>query len=206
MVQVAITHQGQGGLDAALARLARLGQSPAPLMRAIANYGENSTRLRFERQTGPDGQRWQPSRRARKSGGATLKLSRRLLRSITSVHGSHSAAWGTNVVYGRIHQLGGVIERAPYSTKVRLRTDRQGNLLRQGKNGRLARFAKDSHQGVRESWHEVRAFKIRMPARPYLGVNRADLWEMGRLAVQVIRQAEAGAAGRAATPGAGHAG
>ena len=88
--------------------------------------------------------------------------------------------------------MGGVIERAPYSVKVRLRTDARGNLQRQTNHSRLAMFARDKHKRVRESWHEVKAFKIRMPARPYLGANRADLWAMGRLAVQVIHAAEQG--------------
>lgn len=196
MVQTAIRYEGQRALDAALTRLATLGRSPRPLFQAFANYGENSTRLRFERQAGPDGKAWKTSARAAKTGGKTLVMKRRLLRSITSVYGSDHASWGSNLIYARIHQLGGVIERAPYSTRVRLRTNAQGRLLRQASHPRLAVFARDAHKHARESWHEVKAFKIRMPSRPFLGVNREDLWSMGRLAVQVIQAAEGGSGAR----------
>ena len=91
-------------------------------------------------------------------------------------HSDTFAAWGSNVAYARIHQLGGEINRAPYSTRIRLRTDARGNLARQPGNRNLAVFARDSHKRVRTSWHEVRAYKIRLPARPFLGVNREDLW------------------------------
>ena len=112
MVQATIRFEGQKGLDAALSRLAVLGRSPRPIFKAIANYGESSTRLRFEHQRGPDGATWKPSRRVQKSGGQTLVKSRRLLRSITNAYGENFAAWGSNVAYARIHQLGGEISRA----------------------------------------------------------------------------------------------
>ncbi|CAB3851934.1 hypothetical protein LMG26842_02887 [Achromobacter dolens] len=196
MVQATIHYEGQRGLDAALSRLAALGRSPRPIFKAIANYGESSTRLRFERQRGPDGAAWKPSRRVQKSGGQTLVKSRRLLRSITNVYGDTYAAWGSNVAYARIHQQGGEINRAPYSTRIRLRTDARGNLARQPGNRKLAVFARDSHKRARTSWHEVRAYKIRMPARPFLGVNSEDLWAMGRLTVQTIQAAEGGGGAR----------
>lgn len=123
MVQATIRFEGQKGLDAALSRLAVLGRSPRPIFKAIANYGESSTRLRFEHQRGPDGATWKPSRRVQKSGGQTLVKSRRLLRSITNAYGENFAAWGSNVAYARIHQLGGEISRAAHSTRIRLRTD-----------------------------------------------------------------------------------
>ena len=90
MVQATIRFEGQKGLDAALSRLAVLGRSPRPIFKAIANYGESSTRLRFEHQRGPDGATWKPSRRVQKSGGQTLVKSRRLLRSITNAYGETS--------------------------------------------------------------------------------------------------------------------
>ena len=129
MVQATIRFEGQKGLDAALSRLAVLGRSPRPIFKAIANYGESSTRLRFEHQRGPDGAtEAQPP--SQKSGGQTLVKSRRLLRSITNAYGENFAAWGSNVAYARIHQLGGEISRAA-STRIRLRTDPRGNLVRQ---------------------------------------------------------------------------
>ncbi|AYH45672.1 phage virion morphogenesis protein [Azoarcus sp. DN11] len=80
-------------------------------------------------------------------------------------------AGGAARVYAAIHQFGGTIDRAPHSTKVRLRTDAKGDLVRQGTEGRsksLAVFAKDSHKRARESWHAVDAYQITISARPYL--------------------------------------
>lgn len=196
MVQATIRFEGQKGLDAALSRLAVLGRSPRPIFKAIANYGESSTRLRFEHQRGPDGATWKPSRRVQKSGGQTLVKSRGLLRSITNAYGENFAAWGSNVAYARIHQLGGEISRAAHSTRIRLRTDPRGNLVRQPGNRKLAVFARDSHKRARTSWHEIGPHKIRMPARPFVGVNREDLWAMGRLTVQTIQAAEGGPSAR----------
>jgi phage gpG-like protein len=57
-----------------------------------------------------------------------------------------ASAIGTPVKYAALHEFGGVVKRVLLAGSVRLRTDRQGNLLRQGKNGKLAVFAKRSHK------------------------------------------------------------
>lgn len=53
---------------------------------------------------------------------------------------------GSNVKYAAIHEYGGIIRRTQKAGSVRLRTDHQGNLIRQGKNGKLAVFAKSTHK------------------------------------------------------------
>ncbi|WP_164844460.1 phage virion morphogenesis protein [Azoarcus sp. DN11] len=73
--------------------------------------------------------------------------------------------------YAAIHQFGGTIDRAPYSTKVRHRTDAKGNLVRHGGGKNLAVFARqkrDPHEQFRETWASVDAYQITIPARPYL--------------------------------------
>src|SRR3546814_20492515 len=72
-----------------------------------------------------------------------------LRNSIVQYWDASSALVGTNVVYARIHQEGGEIQFAPRSGTTRLRTNARGNLLRQGANGNLAVFARDSHTRVR---------------------------------------------------------
>lgn len=178
------------GAGVALQRLADLGRSPLPLFRAIAAYGENSTRERFKNQTGPDGKRWMPSQRVRKGKGAlTLVLTGRLLRSITHRSTSTTAEWGTNVVYAGIHNFGGDIERLAFSSTLRLRTSANGRLLRQKGHEHLAVFAKATHKRAVERRYTVGAHKINMPARPYLGVNADDAREFLQLADQVVSQA-----------------
>lgn len=185
------------GLDAALARLGQLGRSPRRLWQAVGAYGEASTRLRFRNQVGPDGTPWKPSARVKKRGGQTLVLSARLLRSMSHQVRDDGVSWGTNVVYARIHQEGGQIQRAAFSSWARLRTDQRGTLLRQKDHDRLAVFAKATHKRVRVQRYTVDAHTITMPARPFLGVNAADGAEIMRLATDVVGDAARPAGGAA---------
>lgn len=191
MSGVAIEQQidGLNGLGGALNRLLAVGEQPRPIWQAIAQYGESSTRLRFKNQRAPDGSRWKPSRRVVKNGGLTLNKSARLLRSIAHRADNTGAEWGSNVIYARIHQLGGKIQRNAFSSTLRLRTGKGGALLRQKDHAHLAVFAKKSHKQAVTKRFTVGAHVITMPARPYLGVNDADGVEMLRLADQVIDNA-----------------
>ncbi len=131
----------------ALRRLLELvGTHTAATMGAIASRGENSTRLRFRDQVGPDGQRWKPSLRAQLSGGRTLTQDGHLAGSISSRYGKDFAEWGVNRIYAAIHQFGGVIR------------PRAAGALRFALPG--GGFA------------VVKA--VRMPARPFLGINDQD--------------------------------
>ena len=152
----------------ALQRLLALGHNPEPTMRDIAAFGENATRLRFRSQIGPDGQRWKPSLRAMISGGNTLTKDGHLSGSVSANSGKDFAEWGVNRIYAAIHQFGGVIHAKGKALKFRLA------------NGAFA---------------VVKA--VRLPARPYLGVN-----EMDRNDILDIIQRQIGRA----TGGAAHAG
>lgn len=191
-VGVAVTIDGAGRLLAALKRLEQLGAAPLPLWKALGQYGETSTRLRFKRGAGPDGVKWKPSQRVKKSGGQTLVLRSRLLRSIAHRANNSRAEWGSNVVYARIHQAGGKIERLAFSSTLRLRTNRAGVLLRQKNHEHLSVFAKAHHKQAVTRRYTVDAHAITMPARPFLGVNAADVREMRQLAGQVVGEAVRG--------------
>ncbi|MDD5349504.1 MAG: hypothetical protein PHQ12_04760 [Chthoniobacteraceae bacterium] len=105
------------------------------------------------------------------------------LRSVPAVVASNGAfgsvigGIGTNVGYAAIHEFGGVIHRTVKAGKVRLRTDKGGNLMRQGDN--LAIFAKRKGKGVHKRFREVefaggKTYDIRIPARASLGHGLAD--------------------------------
>lgn len=173
-------------LAKALLRMHALGQRPGPIWGAIGQYGESSTRLRFARQVGPDGQRWKPSKRALKKGGQTLRLKGHLLGSISYRANQSGAEWGSNRVYAGIHQFGGTINKAAFSSTLRLRTGKGGALLRQKSNSNLAVFAKKSHKQAVERRYTVGAHAITMPARPFLGVNADDGREILRLAEAAV--------------------
>lgn len=134
----------------ALHRLIALGNNPRPVLNDIAALGESSTRLRFRLQRSPDGQRWKPSIRAQLTGGSTLTKDGHLSGSISSNVGKDFAEWGVNRIYARIHQEGGVI-KAKAGGALKFRIPGGGFAV-------------------------VKA--VRMPARPYLGVNDDDRGDM----------------------------
>jgi len=73
---------------------------------------------------------------------------------------------GANVKYAAIHEFGGTIKRVLLAGSVRLRTDKRGNLLRQGKNGNLAVFAKRRHKLAQTvSFAGGKRYEVRIPAR-----------------------------------------
>ena len=99
--------RGARRVSRALNTLARRGADYSRVLEDIGSYLETSTRLRFEAQAGPGGQRWKPTWR----GGQILTLSARLLGSITyQVEGKDSVRVGSNVIYAGVHQFGATIK------------------------------------------------------------------------------------------------
>jgi phage gpG-like protein len=92
--------------------------------------------------------------------------------------GQFTGRVGTGIQYAAIHEFGGTIQRHLKPGVVRLRTDAEGNLLRQGE-GRLANlavFAKRSHADsrVRAVAYEGKDYTIVMPMRSFLRSALAD--------------------------------
>lgn len=132
-------------LHAGLRSLIALGRDAGPIMVDIAAIGESSTRMRFRTETGPDGQKWEPSLRARITGGRTLTKDGHLSGSISGRHGRDFAEWGVNRIYAAIHQFGGEIRAKGGSLRFRLA------------NGGFATVQ-----------------KVTMRARPFLGISDDD--------------------------------
>lgn len=132
-------------LHAGLRSLIALGRDAGRAMADVAALGESSTRMRFRTETGPDGQKWKPSLRARISGGRTLTKDGHLSGSISGRHGRDFAEWGVNRIYAAIHQFGGDIRAKGGSLRFRLA------------NGGFATVQ-----------------KVSMPARPFLGISDDD--------------------------------
>lgn len=148
------------------------------LFKRISEALQTETEANFAAQGRPH---WVPlaaatiaARQKRSNGGTVLKIlqdSGSLAGSISAAYGPDFALIGSNKRYAAIHQFGGTIDRAPYPTRVRLRTDAKGNLIRQGDEGSAkgrAVFAKDKHKRARETWAQVDAYQVTIPARPYL--------------------------------------
>lgn len=147
----------------------------------ISGMLEAETEENFAAQGRPD---WVPlaestkAERLKRNSGSTVLMILQdrgfLAASVSADHGADFAfigAGGAAKDYAAAQQFGADIEVPARSVKTRLRTNRKGELLRQGAVGtkkNLAVFAKDGHKQVRESWSEVAAFAIHIPARPYL--------------------------------------
>ena len=127
--------------------LQRLADAPlAPLMRDAAEAGASATQARIEAGgPAPDGAQW-PARDPRDTSPHPL-LNREgsLWESIDTESDADTAAWGSSLIYARIHQLGGVIE-----------PDQRETLRYQ--LGGATYYAQS----------------VEIPARPYLGIGPAE--------------------------------
>lgn len=164
-------------VHSALQRLVAVLDDPTPMMAGISVEMLAQTERRFELE-GPGWQKLRPStiRRRTKMGkwpGKIMQVSNALARSYLPFHSSHEAGIGSNLVYAAIQHFGGKIQRKGKAGTVRLRTDAKGNLLRQGKNGKLAVFARQSHKRAAERGYQGKDYAITLPARPVLPVDGA---------------------------------
>lgn len=133
-----------------------------------------STQHRFETSKAPDGSPWPPSLRVKKHGGFTLRLTARLMRSITYQASSDNVEIGTNVVYAAIHQFGGPINKAARTAVLHFKTN--------SKTGQ-SRFAKPN-KADRARKAEIGAHTITMPVRAFLGLDDDDEREILSIAEQ----------------------
>ena len=79
---------------------------------------------------------------------------------------------GSNVVYAAVHEFGAVIQRTVKAGSVKLRTNKQGNLLRRGN---LATFAGRNHKSFKTvQFKGGKSYTITIPARAPFGHGIAD--------------------------------
>ncbi len=116
---------------------------------------------------------WPPSRRALRQGGQTLVDSGRLLGSIAYRPFADRVEIGTNVLYGRAHQLGffgtvtvsehaRLLTGAGFSRRLTLSTrTKSGRKQTRGRIGTFVRVKSHTRQ-------------MRLPARPFLAVQDED--------------------------------
>lgn len=119
----------------------------------LAELLRTSTRGRFQAEKGPDGKTWAKSIRASEQGGQTLTDRARLKNSIKSEADGAGFAVGTNTIYARTHQFGD--ERT-----IRAKT-RRGLVFQ-----------------VNGQWRRLRSVKVKIPARPFLGISEDDMQEI----------------------------
>lgn len=149
----------------ALQRIVRRAGSLRPALKAMGEHLTLSTEERFDKQIGPDGNKWKdvkPATRRRKKHSKILTEDGFLRGSIhPDVQGEDTLLVGTDSKYGAIHQLGGEIKQ-------------EGVTLHLKGSGRNTRFAR---KGDHDRTKKVNR-AIKMPARPYLGVSKDDETEL----------------------------
>lgn len=153
---------GLEGLDqaqVALASVAELAEDPVDFFDVVGAALVASTQFRFEEERDPDGDPWPPSMRAIVENGRTLTDTARLLQSITHEADSRGVSVGTDVIYAGVHQFGAII-RAKNAPKLAYQLP--GGL----------------------GWRRVDSVKI--PARPFLGVDAEDAQEITEIWKQML--------------------
>ncbi|MFT8422072.1 MAG: phage virion morphogenesis protein [Gluconacetobacter sp.] len=139
-------------IASALDRIAAIGRNPSRVLAAVGEEMIQSTQLRFETQTAPDGTPWAPlnphyaaDKAATRPGAGILTYTQHLRRGISRYVDGRTLVWGSNLDYAAVHQFGAVIK--PKSRKA----------LFFSLGGR-----------------EVMARSVTIPARPYLGFTAED--------------------------------
>lgn len=121
---------------------------------ALAEGVRESTLERFRQSKGPDGRRWQSSKRVILEGGKTLVKTAQLRNSIHARSDASGFAVGTNAKHAATHQFG-----------------EKGRTIR-AKTPKGLRF----QAGGR--WVTKKQVKVTIPARPFLGLSSEDLEEI----------------------------
>ena len=143
-VTIAVDAREIARLGRALRQAARA--SLGPLTAGLAAAGESATRERISQGgPGPEGEAWDPRHPLDPSEKPLLSKDGSLVESLVSTARRHQARWGSNLVYARIHQLGGTIR---------------------------PRRAKALHFRLGDT--PVFAQQVTIPARPYLGWGDAE--------------------------------
>lgn len=149
-----------GGALAAMAQLMMTAENKTRLFDEIGISLTESARLRFIDQAGPDGQPWAPSYRAIEQDGETLRDKGILMNSITHVVLADGVEYGTNVPYAGPLHFGAVIRAV---------------------NGPFLRFKIPGGGWVRKK-------SVKLPARPFLGINAEDEQTISDIINDFLRQ------------------
>ncbi|PHM47096.1 phage virion morphogenesis protein [Xenorhabdus miraniensis] len=133
-----------------------------PMMRQIAGIMADAVEENFKQQGRPAWLGWSPAYAKKRAGGRILQNTGRLASSIQQFSDNDEALVGTNVKYARIHQAGGTLNIPARSQQAHYRR----------KNGR-SRFSSPARAN-HSQWNTIPAYKIQMPARPFLTLTDSD--------------------------------
>ncbi len=145
---------------------------------ALAEAIRTSTKDRFKNETSPEGTKWKPSKRTATSTKREKVLTDtgRLSRSINSKVGKKGFAVGTNVIYAATHQFGD-------------KSRELGPITIRAKNKKSLKF----NVGGKDIFVKkvfIPSLKVSIPARPFLGINEADIEEIRATLLELVGEDE----------------
>ena len=158
-------------VDAALLKKIRKLRKPEPALKDMALYMVRSVKRNFKAQGRPT--KWKQSQRAKRERGETLSDTGNLRGSISYMIAKSTAMVGTNVLYARIHQFGGTIQRPDCSPYII--TDIGPIFMK--KDGRYPAGTKFT-----------KPHAITMPARPFLMFQRADYKALNKIMLRHLER------------------
>jgi phage gpG-like protein len=135
------------------------------LHKEVGEYIVDATKERFRKGVAPDGTAWKESRRAKDTGGKTMMDTRRLYNSLTYRANASQVAVGTNVKYAVTHQP---------------KDPNQDETVIEPKKAKVLRFQ------VSGKW--VSKKQVKVPARPFLGLNVEDEKEIVQIGLDRIKE------------------
>lgn len=155
----------------------------------MGEYLMRSTRERAAREEDPSGRKWAPLSPAykrwkekKRAGVPILKFDFHMLGDQFAYQVDQQGLLiGTNASYGAAHQFGSTIHRAAHSRLLAFGKDRPN---------RMKTFARVGSKDVdHEKWATVEAYDVTLPARPWLGVSKADEQELQAIVMDHLGEA-----------------
>lgn len=165
MAEFSAKIQGMDRLNRRLQAIRTRAVSPRQPLEGIGQLMVRSVRKNFREGGRP--KKWPKSKRAGENR-STLVKSGHLMRSVHARVEATRVLIGPNRVYGRIHQLGGVIKQIP--------TPRQRKYF-------WAMYYKHGHDPKWKAFAMAKQIKIKIPARKYLMFQREDRRRSARIFV-----------------------
>lgn len=157
---------------------------PKPLFGDIGEYLTIAHNQRFRDQISPDGTPWQPlspsyQKQKRKNQNKILFLDGYLANTMRYQVGENELQFGSNLPYAAIHHFGGERTVSAKMKSLYFKRNKDGTVGNKFVKKQKSDFAQDVQVG---------AYKIRMPARPFLGTSEDDNVEILNIVINHLER------------------
>ena len=183
MAGATLEFDGVGAL-AVINEAAAATADPTQMLREMGEYlAFQALPRRFESQSAPDGTPWQALsprylRRKKKNQDKILVLNGYLRNGMRFQVDGGDLLVGTNMVYGAIHHFGGDIDIEARRSEVYFRQDQKtGEVGNRFVSRKRSNFSQEVSIG---------AYKITIPARPWLGTSDDDNHQLINIAMKYL--------------------